>query len=49
MTNHEYRSEILTNGLRRDQWQAIEWALSQSGQIGLAKDIRDFIKAKEED
>jgi hypothetical protein len=44
---YEYRSEILTHGLRRDVWESIAWSLQNSGSIGLAKDIRDFIESKE--
>ena len=47
-TEYEYRSEILTHGLRRDDWQRIVYALNRDGAIGLAKDINDFIESKEE-
>lgn len=45
---YEYRSELLTHSLRRDDWHSIAWALENSGLIGLAKDVRDFLTLKEE-
>lgn len=43
---YEYRSEILELGLRRDVWVSIQWALENSGQVSLAKDIREFLESK---
>jgi hypothetical protein len=48
-TEYEHRSEILTHGLRRDVWLSIANTLEHSGQIGLAKDIKDFLTSREED
>jgi hypothetical protein len=45
--DYAYRSEILTNGLRRDVWQTIAWRLEHSGEVGLAQDIREFLESKE--
>ena len=45
--DYAYRSEILTNGLRRDVWQTIARALELSGSIGLAQDINEFLESKE--
>ena len=45
--DYKYRSEVLTNHLRRDVWQSIARALEQGGQIGLAQDVREFLESKE--
>jgi hypothetical protein len=45
--DYKYRSEILTNHLRRDVWQTIAWRLEHSGEVGLAQDIREFLESKE--
>ena len=45
--DYAYRSEILTNGLRRDEWQTIARALKLSGSIGLTQDIEEFLESKE--
>jgi hypothetical protein len=45
--DYKYRSEILTNHLRRDVWQTIARALELSGSIGLAQDINEFLESKE--
>lgn len=45
--SYEYRSEILTHGLKRDEWVRIAIALDRDGAIGLHSDISRFIQSHE--
>ena len=45
--DYSHRSEILTHGLRRDEWQVMAWTLERSGNVGLAQDINKFLDSKE--
>lgn len=44
---YEYRSEVLSYELRRDDWQRIALALNQTGAISLEKDIQEFLQSQE--
>jgi len=46
--DYEQRSEILTHGLRRDDWIRIAIALQNDGAVGQARDILEFLKSKKE-
>lgn len=45
--DYEYRSEILTVELRRDEVLRLVWACRQSGAVGLAIDLEKTLETKQ--
>jgi hypothetical protein len=45
--DYEYRSEILTIELQRQEIEMIAWACNLAGRVGLAQDLYKILKEKE--